>query len=267
MITEHHTMVRDFMRTFKQQLPKGFVDANDDVANGRFHMLEEEYKEWSRADPLSEELFDAQIDILYIAHGTLLALGLPLEASELKINHLSTNLTGRKLALHNECALALAAIQKRPLCRERLIPTLNNLIEATYISALANGMDIDRGFTAVHTANMRKLWTKEELPLAPNKQNTTQTQGPGGVTMFIVYNDYGKVVKPPGWRPANLRDIYLIGLRKFETPTAPTIDKPAAEPHQPPPASPPPTPPETDRKQIASLPQRRPVTWKAKSKS
>jgi len=212
MQTEHNKLVREFMSLFKQQLPKAFADCNDNVASGRFKMLEEEYKEWQRAKPLDYELFDAYVDILYIAHGSLLALGVKLKELPILANHIQ--LTGRKMALDHNMAMALSALQKRPLCPDRLQTDLSNLIQATYIAALSNGLDIDAAFCGIHVANMNKLWNADEMQHATSK-NTVKVNTPDGVR-WIVYNDYGKVIKPPSWKEFDLRPLVIKALRRFE---------------------------------------------------
>ena len=224
-LLSQRAMVQEFMAAFKQQMPKAFVDANTKVAEHRFKMLEEEHLEWSKSEPMSNDLLDALVDILYIAHGNLLALGLPLEFPASLLN--TPSLTIKKLSLHNEAAKALHSLQQRPLCSQRITPDHSTLIYATWLAGLANGFDIDGAFAEVHAKNMEKIWTSaDDLRHSPYK-NTTPTQG--GV---IVYNDAGKVVKPPSWQPASLHKYVTAALQKLQ-PSAEVPQAPSASPELP----------------------------------
>ena len=217
-------MVQEFMGAFKQQIPKAFVDANTKVAEDRFRMLEEEYNEWSKSVPLSDDLLDALVDILYIAHGNLLALGLPLEFPTVLLN--TPTLTIKKLSLHAEVGKTLHSLRQRPLCSDRLRPDHATLIYATWLAGLANAFDIDGAFKEVHQANMRKIWTADELRHSPYKNTTPSGSG------VIVYNNSGKVVKPPSWQPANLHKYVTAALQKLQ-PSAASPQAPSSSPELP----------------------------------
>lgn len=241
ILQSQFNQVKTFMSTFKQQMPRGFVDANNNVAQQRKYMLEEEYNEWSHAEPLSDDLLDALVDILYIAHGNLLALGLKLE---LPATSAVYTLTIKKLSLHQTAAKALFSLSQRPLCQDRLRPDHAALIESAYLAGVSNGFDVESAFNDVHSANMKKLWSAEELPHSPYK-NKVATEGG-----YIVYNDSGKVVKPPSWQPANLHKYVTKALQTLQ---------PAAESPAPLPASPASTGPAEHPSPAAPSSRRAPV--------
>lgn len=60
-----------------------------------------------------------------------------------------------------------------------------DLLYVVYGAAVSYGIDIDPVFEAVHKSNMDKIWTDGELHYHPN----------------------GKVKKPEGWEPPNIRAI------------------------------------------------------------
>ena len=67
----------------------------------------------------------------------------------------------------------------------------------------------DSDFEEIHAANMRKLWTLEDIEGHKDLRDVinTQTEGwtytPVGMNKFVVRLN-GKVQKPPGWVPAQL---------------------------------------------------------------
>ena len=197
-----------------QQVPKDFVDANTVTAETRFKLIEEEYKEWQAAPPLDNELLDSLIDILYVTYGTIAALGV----TYLHIPYKSIPLTQKKIAIDHYVARVLASLRQRPLCRDSLQPSLGELISACYQAGQANGLDMLAAFDIVHKANLTKLWTREEVKsmgISPDLTSHRPT-----VDKFVVFNAYGKVVKPPSFQPPNLQPITIAALRLFETSTS-----------------------------------------------
>jgi predicted HAD superfamily Cof-like phosphohydrolase len=92
----------------------------------------------------------------------------------------------------------------------------DNLVE--YLDAVGDllyvvyGAALDAGFTArqidaavaeIHRSNMSKLWTKDELALAPADHKIQPALG----GLFIVSRADGKIIKPPSYSPANLKPI------------------------------------------------------------
>lgn len=59
---------------------------------------------------------------------------------------------------------------------------------------------INRGLAEVHRSNMTKLWTKEEWA---ERDEATQIHAVGP-NQYVVKNKDGKILKPPGYSPADL---------------------------------------------------------------
>jgi predicted HAD superfamily Cof-like phosphohydrolase len=68
---------------------------------------------------------------------------------------------------------------------EELVKELADLLYVIYGTAEELGFDLETSFNRVHKSNMSKLW-----------EDGT-----------VHYNEFGKVLKPPTYRPPNLRDL------------------------------------------------------------
>lgn len=202
--------VRAFMTTFRQHCPRDFVDATDDTAELRHALISEEYQEWQHSSPLSSEMFDALIDLQYVTCGSILAMGV----KYIGRGYTPIELTGKKIAIDGYVAKALAALRQRPLCRDSLQPALSDLVDSLNQAATANGFDMAAGFAAVHSSNMSKAeWKMTDIRPADSREERLSTG------QIIVYNKAGKVLKPPGFKPADLTPYVIAALRLFESPT------------------------------------------------
>lgn len=214
-VTFQFECVRAFMTTFRQPCPRDFVDARTADAELRWQLISEEHLEWQRSAPMSEDLLDALVDLQYVTIGTFLAMGLKYTG---KGYGKQPALTGRKMPVDREVGMALAALRVRPLCRERLQPALSDLVDVLNLAAAANGFDMDAAFAAVHAANMSKAdWFSKDLRPPDSREDRL----PSG--QIVVYNKAGKVVKPPGFKPANLQPYLTAALRLFESPTSAAV--------------------------------------------
>jgi len=208
--------VRQWMTDMNQNCPRDFVDARDDIAELRYKLISEEYKEWQAAAPMSNELLDAICDLLYVTYGSFAHLGLKFDEA---LTYTKLPLTGKKIAIDHYAAMALSALTKRPLCRLSLEPALSQLILALYQAGEANGFDISQAFDIVHKSNYTKFWAKEEVKSMGIATNLTSYKPT--LNKFVVFNSYGKVVKPPSFTPPNLQSVVIAALRQFERGSAP----------------------------------------------
>lgn len=208
--------VRQWMMDMNQNYPRDFVDARDDIAELRHKLISEEYKEWQAAAPMSNELLDAICDLLYVTYGTFAHLGLKFDEA---LTYTKLPLTGKKIAIDHYVAMALSALTKRPLCRLSLEPNLSQLILSLYQAGEANGFDITQAFDIVHKSNYTKFWTKEEVKSMGIATNLTSYKPT--LNKFVVFNQYGKVTKPPSFVPPNLQSVVIAALRQFERAPAP----------------------------------------------
>lgn len=252
MHLEHRELVCQFMARFQQQMPKAFVDAHTKTAEQRFFMLEEEGKEWEAASAMSANLLDALLDILYIAHGNLLALGLKLEEYP-ELPNMPASPT--KFSVLPALAAALASLIRRPLCGPTIQKTHISLLHVVYLALQRNGYDTDGAFKEVHRANMTKIWTAADL-----KQLPMQNKLSIGGDQWIVFNERGKVAKPPGWKPKDLEPFNRAAQLKFR-PVPMLQDAP------PPPASVPSEHPSEDPPEASSVKPRRLVKSRGTGRS
>lgn len=216
MPTKQYNMVREFMAFYGQPLPRDFVDANNDTARLRADLIEEEHREYWDAFPMSAELLDGLVDILYVTYGAVAALGLTLRETELPGVH-ETSI--KKIGLANEAARCVTELRKSPLCRVGLEPALNVLIRAAWAAGLTNAFDMEGAFSAVHSANMAKTWTAADIGHCPHGF-LYATRLPDG--RYINRNASGKVIKPPRWVAPNLAKYVNEALARLAPPGAHT---------------------------------------------
>jgi len=201
--------VKTFMVTFQQDVPKDFVDCKDATAQLRHTLISEEYREWQEASPLSEELLDSLTDLLYVTLGSLVAAGLKY-LPPVRPLHITPSM--RKGPIDHYVAMALHALAMRPLCRDRLQPALSELADQLIAAGELNCFNMAAAFNIVHTANMSKgKWKKSDIRPADSREIHVKDY-------VVVYNKAGKVIKPPGFVPPDLRPVLTEALRRFEKP-------------------------------------------------
>jgi len=233
--------VRQWMTDMNQICPKDFVDSSDNVAELRYKLIDEEYKEWKQASPMSNDLLDSLVDLLYVTYGAFAQLGVKLDNS---ISYAPLPLAGRKISIDAYVAMSFAALRKRPLCRFTLESHLTKLILALHQAAAANGYDVDQAFDIVHKSNQSKFWTAEEVKSMNISPDLTSYKPQ--MNKYVVFNQAGKVIKPPSFVPPNLQPVVIAALRQFERGTSPAslpdasakTSAPAADPVAKPPAAP-----------------------------
>lgn len=218
-------MVREFHTTFRQAAPRGFTDAKDATAELRFKLIEEEYKEWQAATPMSHELLDALVDLEYVVAGSFVGLGLAFEDPH---RTYSLVLTNRKNPIDHYVAMALSALVVRPLCPRRLTDSLSDLLAWLDYCGRLNGFDMDTAFNIVHKANMSKLWKTHQLTPLNKPADLGGTYMVNAIDgTVLVHNKAGKVLKPPGFVPPDLTPVLTAALRLFEPPAAAARSSPA----------------------------------------
>lgn len=113
---------------------------------------------------------------------------------------------------------------------EEYLDAVCDLQYVTLGAAAAAGFDaktLDRAFAEVHRSNMTKLWTQEEIQAVRFGDNTTSLGDQSGgqfdnrytVTdtgintprRYVVTRQDGKVIKAPGYTPANLEQLIRKG--------------------------------------------------------
>lgn len=257
-LEKQYNDVYTFMRAFNQQTPRAFVDANVSLTEKRFKFLEGEYHEWQRSEPLSDDMFDGLLDIMYIAYGNLIAMGLKLDPMYARFDFPTTARTIKKISIDAPMAMALFSLRKVPLCPATLVKNHGELLVNCISAGLQNGFDMSKGWDIVHTSNMTKLWTREELVNYPQYKNFASFPANyiEGTRSIVVQNIDGYVIKPPSFRPPNLRALVIDAIKEFQDEQR---SVPAA------PASAPSTAPAQDQPKSDDAPVRRPVRFVAKS--
>jgi hypothetical protein len=180
----YRNLVEDFMLTFKQPIN---VPNDNNVRYARLMFLSSEHDELKIAERQYNLLdyIDANIDIMYIGFGGFVELNkfklYPVGAGYIDISFkaiLDIDEADRIHQIYTQTAYATLQDELG------LIPP-----------------QIDDLFKIVHRANMRKLWTPEEVKYRmPSYFTATLTKiGDDGKDMIIVKDNFGKVRKPPGW--------------------------------------------------------------------
>lgn len=219
--------VKTFMKLMGQTVPADFVDSRTEVADHRSKMLAEELAEYTAADPLSVDMLDGLADIYYILLGTYAAMGV----KPVDLDYGTPDVTGRKVGLSQPINAVLAALGKRPLCRDTLTTALDKATVAVSQAAEVCDWNLAAAFDRVHEANMKKFWTKEEVKAMGI--NPALTSYLPTLNRFVVYNGSGKVVKPPSHKPPDLQAVaaasrFFTADRRPLPPATSTAESPAA---------------------------------------
>jgi predicted HAD superfamily Cof-like phosphohydrolase len=92
---------------------------------------------------------------------------------------------------------------------------LDAIVDLLYVvfgAAIAYGFSpeqIDAAFAEVHRSNMTKFWTAEEV----SHSTANLAFSSAGPAKWRAINENGKVIKSPGYSPANLGPIVEGGSR------------------------------------------------------
>ena len=88
-----------------------------------------------------------------------------------------------------------------------LLGMVDALVDSQYFvdgSGIALGVDLEPFFDAVHGANMGKVWCAADLLKMEPGWTSQRVEG---TIFFIVRREDGKVMKPPGFKPADLNQV------------------------------------------------------------
>lgn len=111
----------------------------------------------------------------------------------------------------NDLFSALTASPTDGMMRVNQAKALKALSDQLYVllgtaHSLGLGMLLPVAFRVVHEANMSKLWTEQEIAQVPAGY-ATEERPTGGDRRFLVTDPFGKIVKSPSYREANLHDL------------------------------------------------------------
>jgi hypothetical protein len=100
---------------------------------------------------------------------------------------------------------------------DRLVAVADALADLSYVlagTALHYGIPLDEVTAEVHRSNMAKA---EECPcVAWGGYPKADCEGCGGKGWVVLRRDDGKILKPDGWRPPDIRGIIARALRRAE---------------------------------------------------
>lgn len=181
----------------------------DDLVLRRLLLLEEA-EEWKAARTHVDAL-DALCDIVYIALGSVAQLGL---ATEVIYHPRRLRPAEILLGVYNTALNTCYQLSRRPPCVAGCAQGLFNVLVVCEKSAAGTGYDLDDAFSAVHEANMAKLWTPAETKQVPPGWTRTLAGSPLPTTdkLWIIKDETGKVRKPPSWVAPNLRPFVPAAL-------------------------------------------------------
>lgn len=190
--------VAQFMRAFNQRVPCFWDDHDLAIRPLRKALIAEEYKEFCDAKS-KVDVLDALCDLLYVTHGTLLALGY---RADLLVEH------GLEQPFPSAVGRCVTQLSQQP-CQQGDGDRIADLV-ATVIAVGERMFGVENyrnAFYAVHENNMSKLWTKEEFVGADGEAQLTAAQAPGRdgeARCLVVTRADGKVIKPPGFAKVDL---------------------------------------------------------------
>lgn len=164
----------------------------------RFDMLFEEFNEYLDAEQDDDlvEVADALADIVYIALGTALAYGLVLTGGReyLAWGYISQPKLSGALGIRLACVKAMGHAWDRYQRAEmdgsdlqHIAATLQNLVNMCLDIAFTYSIPFEKIWDEVHGSNMRKLVDGK----------------------IVRHPETGKVLKPEGWQPPNLKQILI----------------------------------------------------------
>ena len=185
-------LVRDFMRTYQQLIPKSPIMPDPVTQNLRYRLIDEEAQELAEATNTKEYL-DAIGDLLYVVYGAALAAGFSphqVDAAfcEIHRSNMSKVWTDDEI---DSMKTYQQLVPQRPVLpdpvtqnlRYRLIDeeaqelaeatntkeyldAIGDLLYVVYGAALAAGFhphQVDAAFNEIHRSNMSKCWWRSAL--------------------------------------------------------------------------------------------------------
>lgn len=214
MIASYLSQVAEWNRAFKYRQPEPITPELCDVATNalRSRLIAEELHELRAAIEANDRLetLDALADIQYVLSGAVLAWGL-----RKAFDHATITLRLQMIASIDE---HLAQMFGLNAMMEIIVESRNATMVAMYLRDLQSHLSqmvyhfgfapvFSEAFAEVHRSNLSKLWTREEMESAFQSNPTVGLD----VHLFDISGDEfiarrkdGKIVKSPGYSPANL---------------------------------------------------------------
>jgi hypothetical protein len=190
--------VEEFMRAFNQRIITTFDNAENKDALLRADLHREEFNEYNDSDEVVDTL-DAIIDIEYIAHGTMLTLGIQ--------QHDNLADTAPRVSFPAANAYVITELNKPRLCKKGLVASLNQLIACCSQAGMLVTRHYHDAFMHVHMKNMSKLWSEDDMhDYLDNVTEPVITFEKKG-SLYLAKRTDGKIMKPPTFTPPNLKEF------------------------------------------------------------
>lgn len=194
LIVEGIANVGRFMRCFGQPTPTGWQDANVDAFPLRRNLIVEEFEELLNAKTKIDAL-DGLCDLLYVSIGASITCGF----RWFEISH------GVNRSLQRAVGDAAVRFLQQP-CQAGLRNATSDLVVtvALHGSRAFGVTNFKKAFDAVHTNNMEKLWTQEELSQRDPGDTFRVVYEIDGPRKCVVLRADGKVKKSPNHKKVDL---------------------------------------------------------------
>lgn len=197
MISKLLKFIYEFRECFQQPIAKSFAEYNRDAVILYHNAIKEEADEYKSARGRIETL-DALGDLTYVIFGAVASTGIaPLEYK------------GRGPKANPGFKPTLYSIQPLLIQLSTPLPSylgLFNTLTAAYYEMVniskVQGVKLLPLVEEIHSSNMTKLWTAEEIQNAP--PDVIIISIPSRSLFIVKRKKDGKVVKSPSYRPPDL---------------------------------------------------------------
>lgn len=191
------SLVGDFCSKFDVYVPMTWDDSRDDSRALWANLISEEFIELTEATTRIDRL-DAMCDLLYVAQGAVLSVGLRGDAYKT---------FGINKPLTKAVTDAVFQLRKTSPCQAGCRNDTTSL--AVTMLRAGNAMFTPEkfigAFTAVHENNMAKLWTEDDLKHLPaDCTQKPKVLGLNNVRFLVRRKEDGKIMKPPQHKKVDL---------------------------------------------------------------
>jgi predicted HAD superfamily Cof-like phosphohydrolase len=205
-LDEYKGMLTEFHRAFNHPVARTFAEAASKNFPLRVNLISEEYVEYSKAETRID-IIDGLGDLLYVVIGTVITTGItPADYNDTVPLLPQTGVIPKLLFPGNVVGLIRALEEKIP-CYRKLFDTTTQVYWKVEQAAWALGIDLLKAVRLIHTSNMTKLWTKEEVRSISDTPDLFTTAPSTEGRYVVKRKSDGKVVKSPSYSPVDLGDL------------------------------------------------------------
>lgn len=190
-------LIHEFRRLFQQPIVTSFADYDYKQARLYHNLILEEAKEYSTAKH-RVEILDALGDLTYVIFGAVASVGilpLPYKGKWIKATPMFKPplLSIRDLTIH---------LYNPNPSYVGLFHTLTAAYHEMEQVAAVQGVKLFPLTEEIHSSNLSKLWSTDELSALPKNAEAISTPAPD--RWIVKRKEDGKVVKSPSYRPPDL---------------------------------------------------------------